>query len=308
MKNINNPTPAKTRTYRHPDYLVETEWLQQHLDDPGLRVFDCAAHPAPNPDPELRKKYPLKPTSGRAHFEEGHIPGAGLMDVPGELSDPSTELPIMMPPPQQFVDVVTRCGIGEGNHVVLYSSTSPMWATRVWWMLRAFGFNNASVLNGGWDKWVNEERPISNKTCTYPPGTWKAQVRPGAIAGKEDVLAAIGDNTISIIHALTPSVFDGSNDKLIFGRRGHIPDSINIPSGSLHDPDTGIYLSAEDLHAVFDVAHVHNAERIITYCGGGVNATDTAFALCLLGYDNVTVYDGSMCEWGNDETLSVETG
>ncbi len=306
MKNTVNPAPEKSHTYRHPEYLVETDWLQQHLNDPELRVFDCTAHPAPNPDPELRKKYPLKPTSGRAHFEQKHISGAGFIDIPGDLSDASTQLPMMMPPEKQFVDVVTSCGIGEGTRVVLYSSTGPMWATRMWWMLRAFGFNTASVLDGGWDKWYSEGRPVSNKPCTYPPGRWTAQVRPGAIVDKEEVLAAVGDNTIRLIHALTPSVFDGSNDTVVFGRRGHIPDSINIPSATLHDPDTGTYLSSDELHKVLDAAGVRTAERIITYCGGGINATDNAFALCLLGYENVCVYDGSMCEWGNDRSLSVE--
>jgi len=306
MKNPRNPTSANGHVYERPEFLVETDWLQQHLSDPELRVFDCTALPAPNPDPVLRKKYPLKPTSGRAHFEQEHIPGAGFIDIPGDLSDLSTQLPMMMPSEKHFIDVVTNSGIGEGTRVVLYSSTGPMWATRMWWMLRAFGFNTASVLNGGWDKWCREGRPVSNKPCTYPPGCWTSHPRPGAIVDKEEVLAAVGDNTIRLIHALTPSVFDGSNDTVVFGRRGHIPDSINIPSTTLHDPDTGTYLSADELHKVLAAADVRNAERIITYCGGGINASDNAFALCLLGYDNVCIYDGSMCEWGNDRSLSIE--
>jgi len=111
-----------------------------------------------------------------------------------------------------------------------------------------------------------------------------------------------------LIHALTPSVYDGSNDALVFGRRGRIPGSVNIPSGTLHHSETGAYLPASQLRELFEAANVDGAEQIITYCGGGVNATNVAFALCLLGYENVAVYDGSMNEWGNDESLPIELG
>ncbi len=307
MKKSNMPAREKQDNYTHPEFLVETGWLERHLDDPDLRIFDCTAYPAPNPDEELRKKYPLRPTSGRAHFEDEHIPGAGFIDIPQDLVDHSSELPMMMPPEKQFTDVVSACGVDDKVRVILYSSTSPMWASRVWWMLRSVGFNNASVLNGGWQKWVAENRPVSNDRCEYPPGRVTSRPSPAAFVDKQKVLSALGDKGVRLIHSLTPSFFDGSNDKLIFGRRGHIPGSVNIPAGSLHDPDSGVYLPAAKLRKVVEKAQTAEAERIITYCGGGINATESALALCLLGYENVAVYDGSMSEWGNDSSVPIKT-
>ncbi len=302
------PTRLGTDGYAHPEILVETDWLERHLDDPGLRIIDCTAYPAPNPDPERRKKFPIAPQSGRAHFDEEHIPGAGFIDVPGELADSKSELPMMMPPDNQFVEAISAVGIGDDTRVVLYSATSPMWAARVWWMLRSFGFENAAVLNGGWSKWIGEGRPVSAEPCAYPPGEFTGRARAGSFLSREEVFTAIGDDGVRLIHALTPSVYDGTNDTLIFGRRGHIRGSVNVPSGTLHDPDTGAYLPAAGLRERFDAVRAGEADKIITYCGGGVNACDNALALCLLGYRNVSVYDGSMSEWGNDPSLPLETG
>ena len=276
--------------------LVETDWLEENLGRPDLRVFDCTAIPGPNPDEEMRKQYPVSAGNGKGNFDSGHIPGAGFIDVPGELSDKSSRTPMMMLPGKQFVEAVTRCGITDNSHVVLYS-LGPMWATRVWWMLRAYGFDNASVLNGGWKKWSAEGRPVSHEPCTYLPGAFTARPRHNVMVGKDDVLAAIGDVTTRLVYA-HPSA-------PVFGREGRIPDSEYIPATALHDPETGSYLPISELQEIFDRANTDSAEKIITYCGAGIAATDSAFALTLLGYRNVSVYDGSMCEWGNDESLPM---
>lgn len=294
--------------FRRQEYLVETDWLERNLEAPELRIFDCAAQPAPNPDEELRKKFPLKPQSGRALYDESHIPGAGFIDVPGDLTDKSSELPMMMPPTEQVIEVMARSGIGDGTRVVLYSSANPMWATRVWWILRAVGFNNAAILNGGLTKWVAEKRQTSKTSYVYKPEQFSANPRPEVFVDKQLVRAALNLPDILLIHALTPSVYDGSNDALVFGRRGRIPGSVNIPSGVLHDSEAGTYLPAHQLREIFEAVNAVKAEQIITYCGGGVNATNNAFVLCLLGYENVAVYDGSMSEWGNDESLPIEMG
>jgi len=183
-----------------------------------------------------------------------------------------------------------------------------MWATRVWWVLRAVGFDDAAILNGGLAKWIAEGRLTSNTPFAYDPARLAATPRPEVFVDKHLVHAALGVPGKLLIHALTPSVYDGSNDALVFGRRGRIPGSVNIPSGTLHDSETGAYLPARQLRDIFKAADADRAEHIITYCGGGVNATNDAFALCLLGYENVAVYDGSMNEWGNDESLPVELG
>lgn len=282
--------------YQQPQYLVETDWLEDNLAEPDLRIFDCTAIPGPNPDEEMRKQFPVAARSGREQFEGGHIPGAGFIDVPEELSDKSSSIPMMMPSEEQFVDAMTKYGITDDSRVVLYSQGA-MWATRVWWMLRAYGFDNATVLNGGWKKWTAEGRPVSSEPCAYVPGKFTVKHRSNAIVGKGEVLEAIGDEATRLIYA-HPSA-------PVFGREGRIMGSEYIPTTSLHDPETGVYLPASQLQKIFDVADVGDTEKIITYCGAGIAATNNAFALTLLGYQNVAVYDGSMCEWGNDESLPM---
>lgn len=293
-------------SYKNAEFLVETDWLADNLTLPELRIFDCAARPAPNLDEEQRKKYPLKPQSGRSSYEKQHIAGAGFIDLPTDLTDNSTDLPMMMPPMKQIVDVVSNYGIGDDTFVVLYSSTNPMWATRVWWMLRTIGFDNAAILNGGLKKWLAEDRLTSAEVCTYTAAALTEKPRPDVFVDKNRVLAALNETGALLIHALTPAVHNGNNDALVFGRQGRIPNSVNIPSGTLHNTETGAYLPSSELRRLFEAKKSDQAQQIITYCGGGINATNDAFALALLGYNNVAIYDGSMNEWGNDPSLPIE--
>jgi len=293
---------------RHSGYLVETDWLDQNLDSPELRVFDCTvnANLNPDPDPETIRKIPFTFESGRKHFNEAHIPGAGFIDILEDISDKMSALPMMMPSEEQFVAAMNKYGINNNSRVVLYSTTEPNWAARVWWMLRSVGFDNAAILNGGWAKWTGEGRPTSNQACTYPPGKFTARPRSGGFAGKDQVLNAINDPNVRLINALPPMIHAGS-DGPVFGRKGRISSSVNVPYASLHDPATGSYLSVEQLREKFDAVHAGDAEQIIAYCGGGIASSNTAFALTLLGFNNVAVYDASMLEWGNDESLPMET-
>ena len=148
--------------------IVSTAWLARHLTDPDLRIFDCTTYLRPA---EPGEDVPYHPESGRGDYEQGHIPGAGFLDLQGELSDRSTELRFMMPDEWQFAAAMSRHGVGDGTRVVLYSAGSIMWATRVWWMLRAVGFDAAAVLDGGWEKWRVEDRPVDTSPCAYPPAT-----------------------------------------------------------------------------------------------------------------------------------------
>jgi len=139
----------KNLEYRDPEALVHADWLEAHLTDSRLRIFDCTTHLRPA---EPGGDMPYLIVSGRAEYDAEHIPGAGFLDIQGELADNTTRLRFMMPPADHFAAAMSRHGIGEGTRVVLYSAGSIMWATRVWWMLRAFGFDHAAVLDGGWDK------------------------------------------------------------------------------------------------------------------------------------------------------------
>src|SRR5204863_1428661 len=180
---------APLATFAHWEFLVEAEWLAAHLGEPDLRVIDCTVHI--RFDPALTG--PTR-SSGREDFERGHIPGAQFVDVVTELSDPTSPVPCMAPGAAEFAAVMGRLGIGNRSRVVLYSGQNAYWATRVWWLLRVFGFDNAAVLNGGWQKWRREGRPAeAGPSKPRRPTRFVVRARRELMATKTEVLAATGD-------------------------------------------------------------------------------------------------------------------
>ncbi|MGD0073177.1 MAG: sulfurtransferase [Candidatus Binataceae bacterium] len=293
----------ETIGYRDPDALVQTDWLEAHFRDANLRIFDCTTHLLPaEPDTDA----PYRVVSGKAEYDAAHIPGAGFIDLQGELSDNTTKLRFMMPPAAQFAAVMSRCGVGEGARVILYSADGIMWATRVWWMLRAFGFDNAAVLDGGWEKWQAEGRPVSAEPCAYPPATFVPRPRPGLFVGKEQVRAALGDTKTVIVNALPTEFYRGTTPSR-YGRPGRVPGSVSVPSGKLIDRNTRKFVALDDASTKFADAGVEKSKNVICYCGGGISATVDLFLLYQLGYENLTLYDGSMGEWAKDALLPIET-
>ena len=284
----------------HPEYLVQTDWLAEHLHDPGLRVLECTAILHPMPDGGYRAE------SGRATWAAGHIPRSGFADLTGELSDSTSSLRFMMPPAEQFAAVMGKLGVGEGTRVVLYDRAVNMWAARVWWMLRAIGFDNAAVLNGGWRKWTLEGRPVSTEPCSYPPAKLVARPRSQVFADKSAVLAGVGDTATCLLNALTEEQHRGSGG-VHYGRPGRIAGSANVAARSLVD-STHAYLPLEELRKQFAASGALASGRVITYCGGGIAASSDAFVLAMLGHDNVAVYDASLSEWAADASLPMETG
>jgi thiosulfate/3-mercaptopyruvate sulfurtransferase len=288
----------------HPEALVQTEWLAAHLRDPDLRIFECTTYLRPAaPDEGV----PYHPEAGSADYEAGHIPGAGFLDLPGQLSRQDAPVHFMMLPPDQFAAVMVRHGIGAGARVVLYSRERIMWATRIWWMLHAMGFDRAAVLDGGFDKWVAEGRPVSSETCSYPPATFTPRPRPGLFIDKSTVLQAIDDPRVCLINTLSEPDFRGDEPSR-YGRPGHIPGSVNLPWPELTDPETNALISLDEAAQRIEAVGADRADRIVCYCGGGISATAGLFLLHRLGYKNLSLYDASMVEWARDETLPIERG
>jgi thiosulfate/3-mercaptopyruvate sulfurtransferase len=285
----------------HPEYLLTTDWLAAHLDDPALRLLECTTILHPLPDGGYRAE------SGRATWERGHIPGSGFADLTGALSDQRSSLRFMMPPPAQLAEAMASLGVGDGTRVVLYDRAVNMWAARVWWMLRAIGFDAAAVLDGGWRKWTLEGRPVSTAPCAYPRGRLVARPRPELFADKSAVLAGLGDSATCVLNALTEEQHRGEGG-MAYGRPGRIAGSANVPARSLVDPATHAYLPPDELRRRFVAAGVLDAGRVITYCGGGIAASSDAFVLAMLGHDHVAVYDASLSEWAADPSLPMEAG
>lgn len=279
--------------------LVTCGWLAGRLSEPDIRVLDCSVIFKPSDG-----GFSVVP--GREEWEEAHIPGSGFADLLNDLSDQSHDVPLMMPPPDQFAQVMGRYGVGPGTRVVLYDRAFNMWAARIWWMLRAHGFDDAAVLSGGWRKWTLEGHPVSSDPPTHAPATFEARPRPGLMATKEEVRASIESGATCLINALTAEEHRGEVQR--YQRAGRIPGSVNIPSRALLDPNTQEYLPVDEMRRIVEPTGALERERVITYCGGGVAASGDAFVLTLLGHENVAVYDGSLLEWAADPEMPMETG
>jgi thiosulfate/3-mercaptopyruvate sulfurtransferase len=279
--------------------LVDTGWLATHLGEADLRVYDCSVTLVPIAGG-------MRPESGRAAWAAAHVPGSGYLDLIADLSDRASALPFMMPPAAQCAEVFGRHGIGPGTRVVLYDAGGHMWATRVWWMLRALGFDAAAVLDGGLAKWRAEGRPLSDQPPRYPAAGFAPQPRPGLFVDKQHVQAALGSPGVCLVNALSADEHAGRVSRT--PRPGRIPGSGNVPAGSLVDPATGAYLPLDVLRAKFQAAGALDRGRVVTYCGGGIAATSAAFTLIRLGASEVAVYDGSLVEWSSDHALPMETG
>src|ERR1700731_3896011 len=290
---------ATSKDFVHPEFLVATEWLAAHLGQSDLRILDCTVHIAFNPVTMFEIN------SGREDFERAHIPGAQFVDVLTELFDASHPVPLMAPNAAQFASVMTAHGVGDGTRIVLYSAQNAYWATRVWWLLRVFGFDDAAVLNGGLQKWRREARPIETGLAKPPPlARFIVREQRPLMAKREEVLAAIGDRAVCIINAL-PEDQHHFTSGIHYGRPGHITGSMSLPSDDLLDPATNEFLPAGELRARFDRVGAFS-ERVITYCGGGAAASADAMALVMLGHPKVKLYDGSLLEWATDPSLPME--
>ncbi len=290
---------------RDPQALIATAELAAVLGQPALRVYDCTTDLEPTP-PDSEDPYIAVP--GRKTFEDAHVPGADFLDLQGEFSDETTRLRFMMAPTAQLEAAFGRHGLGRGHRVVLYSIGSMMWATRFWWMLRSLGFDGAAVLDGGFDKWKAEGRAVEGGPARgYPAALFRAAPRPGFFVDKHAVLAATRDARTAIVNALGPQFHKGLEPSR-YGRAGRVPGSVNVPAATLVTPAAKDFTTLADAEAKFTAQGVTRDKRVVCYCGGGISATVDLFVLHQLGYDNLTLYDGSMGEWARDPALPIETG
>jgi thiosulfate/3-mercaptopyruvate sulfurtransferase len=285
--------------------LISTAELAGRLGDGTLRIFDCTTRLEYLP-PGSAAPYEVVP--GRDTFEAGHIPGADFLDLQGEFSDPDTRLRFMMAATAQLEGAFGRHGVGNDSFVVLYSIGTAMWATRFWWMLKSLGFDRLAVLDGGLDKWKAEGRPLERGPAKgYPRATFTARPRQGYFVDSRQVLAAAGNRDSVVVNALNEQLHKGLEPSR-YGRPGHIPGSCNVSAATLVDPATKAFVPLADAEQKFAAQGFSRDKRVIAYCGGGISATIDLFMLHRLGYDKLTLYDGSMGEWATDESLPIETG
>ena len=289
---------------RDPNAIISTEALAAILGQPNVRVFDCTTYLNPAP-PGIDEPYVPEP--GLRTFREAHIPGADFLDLQGEFSDNAVRPRFMMPKDTaSLAEAFSRHGIGDGVRIVLYSIGTMMWSTRFWWMLRSLGFDNAAVLDGGFDKWKAEGRPTETGDAKgYPLATFKAQVRPGLFIDQHAVKAAIGAPGTVTVNALGPQ-FHAGLEPSRYGRPGRVPGSVNVSAVTLVDPSSKGFTTLADAAAKFEAKGVTKDKQIVCYCGGGISATIDLFLMHQLGYGNLALYDASMGEWARDASLPIE--
>jgi thiosulfate/3-mercaptopyruvate sulfurtransferase len=286
--------------YQYPDAIVSTHWLAENLKDPSLRIFDCTVYLLAGD-----ANSPYKVLSGRADYESGHIPGAAFADLQDDLSNQETELRFTMPDPATSAEQFAALGVGNDTRVVLYSRGNLQWATRIWWMLRSIGFDNAAVLDGGWERWEADNLPTETTSNTYPPAQLTAKPRAGLFCSKDEVLAAGKNNSATVINALSAELHAGHSPR--YGRPGRIPGSVNVPATSLRDATELTLIDADNANAAFEAVDATPDKPTIIYCGGGIAATLDAFILHQLGHSQISVYDNSLNEWARDPSVQMES-
>jgi thiosulfate/3-mercaptopyruvate sulfurtransferase len=282
--------------------LVSPEQLRDTLGDERVRVFDATVF--------LRRAVdggPYTVHSGHQYYAHAHIPGAGFADIPGALSDPASPFAFAVPTPEHFAAAAGRLGIGDGTHVVAYAQDTPMWATRLWWLLRYFGHDEVSVLDGGLAAWTAAGEPVEAGESTYPPGSFTAHPRPELLASLADVHEITTDGSACLVNALSPEAFRGEGPGA-YSRPGRIPGSVNVPSSSLVDPATNRFRPAAELAEALGGGGVRADQPVVAYCGGGISATVDLFALWLIGRRDTRLYDGSLTEWSAHPDLPLVTG
>ena len=247
--------------------LVSTEWLSKHLNDSDLIVLDCTVYM------ELDSSGGMRAVSGRAQYEDGHIPSAGFADLKGDLCDVDSPLGFALPTPEQFCEAMGKLGVGDDSRVVLYDAYNSVWAARVWWMLRWVGFDRAALLDGGLKAWKDEGRLLSTEPADHPVRQLTPVPRPELVADRDEVFEAISGKTVILIDAMPELHYQGK--MAMYGRPGHIPGAINIPATALID-ESGRYRSHDELSAMFEG---DRKARSITYCGAGVVASSNAFVM-----------------------------
>ena len=288
------------------EMLVQPAWLAARLDDPTLRILDCTTHMVPQPVGAS------KIVSGKADYLAGHLPGAQHVDMVEDLSDPAGAYPYTLPSPERVEHLLSRLGISNQHQIIIYGRSSLVTLTRAWYVLHAMGHRRVALLDGGFQRWQREGLPLTAEVPVFAPTTYLASYEPRHHASLAEVRRAATSGVtpsqdVLLLNALSAEQFAGTGGAH-YGRPGRIPGSVNVPARDLSNPETLGFESLDRLRAMFEQAGAMQARRVIHYCGGGIAATATAFALEMLGHPDWAVYDNSLLEWATLPDTELQQG
>ncbi|MGI8923265.1 MAG: sulfurtransferase [Fimbriimonadales bacterium] len=273
------------RGYKHPEALVSTDWVAEHLNDPSIRIVES------NEDPLL--------------YPSGHIARAVEVDWTRDLND---QLRRDYLDRAGFESLMSRIGVTPETTIVFYGDRNNWWATYAFWVFQLFGHANAKVMDGGRIKWEKEGRELTRDVPSYPATQYSAQERDDRTnrAFRKDVFAHL-DAANPLIDVRSPQEYTGErlhmpefpNEGALRG--GHIPTAKSVPWATAINPDDGSFKTAEELRGIYESgAGLSSNKEVVAYCRIGERSSHTWFVLkYLLGYANVRNYDGSWTEWGN---------
>jgi thiosulfate/3-mercaptopyruvate sulfurtransferase len=289
---MTDPKPIEQRGYAHPEVLVSTTWVEQHLSDPTVKVFES--------DEDVLL------------YDTGHVPGAQKLDWIEDLNDKVTRDYLGR---EQLEALLRRKGVNRGDTVVLYGDKNNWWATYSFWVLKLFSLQNLKIMDGGRARWIDEKRQLSEAVPAPNPGNVEVAPRDDSRirAFRDDVMAHV-EGRGPLVDVRSPEEFRGErlhmpdypNEGALRG--GHIPRAKNVPWARAVDPDTHLFKAAAELEKIYkDEVGLTKDKPVVTYCRIGERSSHTWFVLTyLLGFPEVENYDGSWTEWGNLVRAPIE--
>ena len=270
--------------YARPELLAETDWLAERLMDPEVRIVDMGSQEA---------------------YNRVHIPNAVHITVHHYLKDLDDGINVMGP--NEFSQLMSILGISNDTTVVAYDEGGAHWAARLWWVLDYYGHTKCKLLNGGWNKWLAEGRPLSCNVPAFPRAHFYADAKQQRICLTDELKGYVGSPNVVIWDVRTQGEWDGSNPRTN-RRGGHIPGAVHLDwVDTVTKDDIQAFKSADQLKKLLDQTGIPKSKDVVVHCQAGVRASHGAFTLALMGYDKYKVYDASWNAWGNrDDTPIVK--
>nr|WIE89642.1 3-mercaptopyruvate sulfurtransferase [Mesorhizobium sp. WSM4875] len=275
-------------------FIVDTDWLEKRLGTPGLTIIDASWY------------LPAQKRDARAEYDDAHIPGARFLDQDA-VSDPDSKLPHTLASPQYFAQYVGSMGVSADDTIVIYDGPGYFSAPRAWWMFRVMGVFQVYILNGGFDRWKAEGRPVTAEQTRIAPCVFYADFDASRVVSLDEMRRIVGSGESQIADARSPGRFAGTDPEPRPGvRSGHMPGARNVPVAAL--AENGELLPKDRLRMVIEEAGIDLTKQVVTSCGSGITAAAITLALETLGHTDNRLYDGSWTEWGGLSDTPVVTG